>query len=193
MDKRLIIIHPSLIVRKGLHSILRDSFADEFLLLSTINDLVDYPSLSDMEIIIMIDELIDYKNHTNILRLNEFNNTVLVIEISLQNSNESSKINLLDNQGDIVRKVKELYESQEKSANEFSELSVRERDVLKLVALGFQNKEIAEQLFISIHTVITHRKNITEKLGIKSISGLTVYAILNKLIDTKNIDPSTLI
>ena len=59
--------------------------------------------------------------------------------------------------------------------------------------MGYANKEIAEKLFISIHTVISHRKNITDKLGIKSISGLTVYAILNKLIDTENIDPATLI
>ena len=64
---------------------------------------------------------------------------------------------------------------------------------MQLVALGNSNKEIAEKLFISIHTVISHRKNITEKLGIKSISGLTVYAILNKLIDTNSIDPEQLI
>ncbi|NJO92945.1 MAG: hypothetical protein HC831_31265, partial [Chloroflexia bacterium] len=49
------------------------------------------------------------------------------------------------------------------------------------------------KLFISIHTVISHRKNITEKLGIKSISGLTVYAVLNKLIDTESINPEQLI
>ena len=73
------------------------------------------------------------------------------------------------------------------------ELSVREKEVLKLVALGLSNKEIADQLFISVHTVISHRKNITEKLGIKSISGLTVYAILNKIIDPDTIDPEKLI
>src|SRR5690606_28213921 len=61
-------------------------------------------------------------------------------------------------------------------AQENDELTSREKEVLKLVALGFSNKAIAEKLFISIHTVITHRKNITEKTGIKSISGLTVYS-----------------
>ena len=63
------------------------------------------------------------------------------------------------------------------------QLSVREIDVLKLVALGQSNKQISEKLFISIHTVITHRKHITSKLGIKSISGLTLYAVINNLID----------
>lgn len=62
-------------------------------------------------------------------------------------------------------------------------LSTREIDVLKLVALGQSNRQIAENLFISIHTVITHRKHITAKLGIKSISGLTLYAAVNHLID----------
>lgn len=61
-------------------------------------------------------------------------------------------------------------------------ISAREKNILKHIALGLTNKEIADTLFISIHTVVTHRKNITQKLGIKSVSGLTVYAILNNLI-----------
>ena len=62
------------------------------------------------------------------------------------------------------------------------DISDRERDVLRLVAQGFTNKEIADRLFISSHTVITHRKNITAKLGIKTIAGLTMYALINRLI-----------
>jgi DNA-binding NarL/FixJ family response regulator len=62
------------------------------------------------------------------------------------------------------------------------EISYREKEVLQLVALGMTNKEIAEKLYISSHTVITHRKNITSKLGIKTIAGLTVYAVIHKLI-----------
>jgi DNA-binding NarL/FixJ family response regulator len=67
------------------------------------------------------------------------------------------------------------------------ELSPREKLVLKQVAIGLTNKEIADKLFISTHTVISHRKNITRKLGIKTVSGLTVYAILNKLISLEDI------
>ncbi|MBN2482180.1 MAG: helix-turn-helix transcriptional regulator [Bacteroidales bacterium] len=62
------------------------------------------------------------------------------------------------------------------------EISEREKEVLRLVALGLTNKEIGERLFISSHTVITHRKNISAKLGIKTIAGLTVYAVIHKLI-----------
>lgn len=57
------------------------------------------------------------------------------------------------------------------------DLSQRELDVLKLVAKGFINKEIADRLNISLNTVLSHRKNITSKLGIKTVSGLIFYCI----------------
>lgn len=61
-------------------------------------------------------------------------------------------------------------------------LTDREIDVLKLLAEGFSNKEIADNLNISVNTVITHRKNISQKTGIKSVSGLTIYAVVQNLI-----------
>jgi DNA-binding NarL/FixJ family response regulator len=61
-------------------------------------------------------------------------------------------------------------------------ISDREIDVLKLLATGLSNKEIADKLNISINTVITHRKNISQKTGIKSVSGLTIYAVLKNLV-----------
>jgi DNA-binding CsgD family transcriptional regulator len=62
-------------------------------------------------------------------------------------------------------------------------LSLREIEVLRLVVQGYINKEIADKLNISLTTVITHRKNITEKLGIKSVSGLTIYAVMQGLVE----------
>ena len=67
------------------------------------------------------------------------------------------------------------------------ELSVREIEVLILITKGLINKEIADKLNISLTTVISHRKNITEKLGIKSVSGLTVYAVMNGYIEADRI------
>ena len=66
---------------------------------------------------------------------------------------------------------------------ETEELSAREKEILVAVAQGLLNKEIADKYHISIYTVITHRKNITRKTGIKTVAGLTVYALLNNLID----------
>lgn len=70
---------------------------------------------------------------------------------------------------------------------ETKELSYREIEVLTLIAKGYINKEIADKLHISLTTVISHRKNITEKLGIKSVSGLTIYAVMNGYIEADRI------
>ncbi|MDE6347367.1 MAG: LuxR C-terminal-related transcriptional regulator [Bacteroides sp.] len=67
------------------------------------------------------------------------------------------------------------------------DLSGREIEVLALVAKGLINKEIADRLNISLTTVISHRKNITEKLGIKSVSGLTIYAVMNGYVEADSI------
>ncbi len=71
---------------------------------------------------------------------------------------------------------------------ENAEVSKREREIIRAVALGMTSKEISDMLFISPHTVITHRKNINRKLGIKTVSGLTVYAILNNIITTDELE-----
>lgn len=70
----------------------------------------------------------------------------------------------------------------EKSADTKNRLSNREITILKYLVKGYTNRQIADELFLSIHTVMTHRKNITRKLGIKTVSGLTVYALMNHLV-----------
>ncbi len=68
-------------------------------------------------------------------------------------------------------------------------MTEREKDILRCVARGMQNKEIADKLFISINTVTTYRRNISAKLNIHSAAGLTVFAILHRLVDINEIDP----
>ena len=65
-------------------------------------------------------------------------------------------------------------------------LSERETEVLKLLANGLANKEIADKLNISTNTVITHRKNISQKTGIKSVSGLTIFAVAQHIVSIGN-------
>lgn len=67
------------------------------------------------------------------------------------------------------------------------DLSQRELEVLKEVAIGKTNKEIADSLDISMNTVMTHRKNITSKLGIKTVSGLTFYALMNGILSAGDV------
>ena len=66
-------------------------------------------------------------------------------------------------------------------------LSDREIEVMSLIVQGYINKEIADQLHISLTTVITHRKNIMEKLGMKSVSALTIYAVMHGYVDINKI------
>ena len=93
-------------------------------------------------------------------------------------------VRLLEN----PQRYRERARVQEDEAEEHLELSAREKEILVSVAQGLLNKEIADKHNISINTVITHRKNITRKTGIKTVPGLTVYAILNNLIDIKEIE-----
>ena len=74
-----------------------------------------------------------------------------------------------------------------KKEPETEELSEREKDVLVQLVKGLSNKEIADALCISTHTVISHRKNITRKQQIHSTAGLTIYAIVHKLVDINSL------
>lgn len=68
------------------------------------------------------------------------------------------------------------------NGNKLTELSDREKEIVCLVAKGLSNKEIASSLCLSVHTVTTHRRNISAKLQIHSTAGLTIFAIVNNLI-----------
>ena len=84
-------------------------------------------------------------------------------------------------QSDVTRNISDMVF---KSGAQNSELlSDRERDVIVALVQGMQNKEIADHLCISVNTVITHRRNIARKLQIHSPAGLTIYAIVNNLVD----------
>ena len=98
-------------------------------------------------------------------------------------------IELNDNKQKVISKILNLLNNNDETAsqNESVDLSNREVDVLVCVAKGMTNKDISDMLNISVHTVITHRKNIVKKTGIKSVSGLTVYALLNNLVEESEI------
>jgi DNA-binding NarL/FixJ family response regulator len=94
-------------------------------------------------------------------------------------------IYITDSDEVIVNKLLHLQKQHKPPATQ--SLSAREKDVLKLLLQGLSNKEVAEKLILSIHTVIAHRKNIIEKTGIRSLPGLAVYAILNNISDMEEI------
>lgn len=101
---------------------------------------------------------------------------------------------------ELEQKIKEEHEStldydndsSETSGDKLEILSQREKEIIECVAKGMSNKEIAETLCLSINTVTTHRRNISTKLSIHTPAGLAIYAIVNKLVDIKDLQPTSL-
>lgn len=105
------------------------------------------------------------------------------VDASLLNKYDES-ISIFDDLEILSKKIAGLMNvaSGEEEIDSQDALSQREREIVICVVKGMTNKEIAEKLFLSIHTVITHRRNISKKLQIHSAAGLTIYAIVNKLV-----------
>ena len=87
-------------------------------------------------------------------------------------------------QNDVSAKISSMINQ---TPNNDEQLSDREKDVIIALVQGMSNKEIADHLFISVNTVITHRRNIARKLQIHSPAGLTIYAIVNDLVDISTV------
>ena len=105
------------------------------------------------------------------------------VDASLLSKYDES-ISIFDDLERLSKKISGLLNvpSEEEDLENQDALSQREKEIVICVVKGMTNKEIAEKLFLSIHTVITHRRNISKKLQIHSAAGLTIYAIVNKLV-----------
>lgn len=110
----------------------------------------------------------------------------LSLKSSYINNNIEAKFNdsigISDSSQSVIKKIHSLIEKNTYNTPEQETLTEREIEILIELTRGLSNKEIADTLSISIHTVISHRKNIIEKTGIKTLPGLTIYAITKKLI-----------
>lgn len=103
-------------------------------------------------------------------------------------SKYDDSISIFDDLDVISEKISRLQNIEQEEEEDNSEsLSQREKEIVICVVKGMTNKEIAEKLFLSIHTVITHRRNISRKLQIHSAAGLTIYAIVNKLVELSDV------
>ena len=98
-------------------------------------------------------------------------------------------ISIFDDMDTITGKILQLqkHSGNEDVEEESESLSYREKEIVVCVVKGMTNKEIASKLCLSIHTVITHRRNIVRKLQIHSPAGLTIYAIVNKLVELDDV------
>ena len=110
------------------------------------------------------------------------------VDASLLSKYDES-ISIFDDLEGLSKKISGLLNvpSEEEDLENQDALSQREKEIVICVVKGMTNKEIAEKLFLSIHTVITHRRNISKKLQIHSAAGLTIYAIVNKLVTLNDV------
>jgi len=187
MDKKVIFIHKSEILAEGMNSFLYPTFGMSLIHLSSTKDMSKFIDKENSFTLFIIDE--DYSEEVKKFNLS-MNNNVDLLWFTKDYSESEDTLYAFSSIEEVKTRVECVLRNHDILTNRNSlvkDLSDREIDVLKLVAKGFANREIGEKLYISIHTVISHRKNITEKLGIKSISGLTVYAILNKLVEPQEI------
>ncbi len=195
-DNKIIIVEPSPIVSAGLAS-----YFDDTKQISVVSQLDSLDRLEEKlaaynpEMLIINPLLVSFAANEMFRKLlRDFPNVIAVALVTSYIDKTvldyfGDVIEMNDTKQKVVSKIFNLLNDnnlvQEKT--ESVELSNRETDVLVALVKGMTNKEISDKLFISVHTVITHRKNIIRKTGIKSVSGLTVYALLNNLVDESEI------
>lgn len=195
--KKVLLIIPSKIVARGIEAVLGE--LGEFRVEGILSDLSHSSETRlrnmDADVIIIDPIVFDYVSRMNGRgRIAEHTDAAVVALKTVPMEDEILKhydgvISMYDDPVAVVKKLREALSSKEETPDsEGYDLSVREKEILVCVAKGMLNKEIADHFNLSIHTVITHRKNITRKTGIKTVAGLTVYALLNNLIDSNSID-----
>ena len=189
---RLMLIEPSAIVSRGIRALLSEH--PEFENLTVYNDLAhgleQLPRLQP-DLLLINPSVIDFQKRLLVRTLSPTLNEITLVAVVYGLMEEEAlkqydgNIGLYDEPVQIVRKLRKALEVRHANPAQRDnyDLSNREKEILVAVARGLTNKEIADLHHISVYTVISHRKNISRKTGIKSVSGLTIYALLHGMID----------
>jgi DNA-binding NarL/FixJ family response regulator len=200
---KIAVAETSMIIRSGIIGILRSMPTYKILPIEIHkpDTLFDCLRLHQPEVLIINPTFLGY--HEVLKCKEEFKHTTLkrialicAVGDKSMYDNYDTSISLYDDAEEIYDKISCLLNTQKKedeledSVTGQEILSAREKEIVTCIAKGLTNKEIADQLFLSTHTVITHRRNITRKLQIHSPAGLTIYAIVNKLVEIQDIKNS---
>lgn len=196
MKHSVLIIEPSEIIYKGLAMVINENSSLSVLRQVTSSDNLNSIIIKNNPDIIIVNPTLlnaskcDLNNH-----IANIQSKIPVIALIYQYvepdviKQYDDVIDIREASNKIIRILLKAIENEHnEDSQDLTELSEREKDVLILIAKGQMSKEIADELNISVHTVISHRKNITKKTGIKSIAGLVAYALLNNLIDSSDIE-----
>jgi len=187
---RIIIAEQSHIIGSGFMSLLKSlKEVEEVKMVTQAEDCCQSVSDYQPDVILINTSFLSEDQMTRLMHEKGSDTFVLhVFNSVLPIDSPSTQLSILEAKSSLLKKITStLIKTKKAQEEDTEELSPREKSILKQVALGLTNKEIAEKTYISTHTVISHRKNITRKLGIKTVSGLTVYAILNNIIQMNDI------
>ena len=193
---KIVIAEPSPIVAAGLLKFFEDLNQIHVVsVVDNLDDLNDKMIIHNPDMLIVNPLMMGYTNNNLIKQITQTYPEIICIALVTTFIDKNflryfrEVIELSDNKQKVANKIFNLINNNDDSSsqNESVDLSNRETDVLICVAKGMTNKDISDMLNISVHTVITHRKNIVKKTGIKSVSGLTVYALLNNLVEESEI------
>lgn len=190
---KIAVAESSVIIRNGMIAVLKrlDSFHVEVFEFPDMEQLKNAVSWQKPDILIINPALPDISSVHQIKK--ESGNPDMRC-VAMQNALADSTalkaydevISVYDSVEQIKEKLQKLLKEPEKDRRHES-LSTREKEVIVCVIKGMTNKQIADKLFLSTHTVITHRRNISNKLQIHSTAGLTIYAIVNKLVELDDV------
>ena len=193
-----ILVIDSYLVRKGMVSILNHIHGVRIIAeFDAADPFIKYAQNHGIDFLVISQSLFSQSAAAFLARPDLLEKTILLKDGSnAENTGSHGKpeeahasISLSEKREDLVRKIIELLDSNASAgpADHSRDLTQREKTIVRHVSLGLTNRQIAEELFLSTHTVTTHRKNISGKLGIKSVSGLTVYAIVNNIITIEEV------
>lgn len=188
---KILLADPSYIVRKGFSTLLRHfNEIETIVTVATEDECREKIQLMEPHLVLINTAFFGDEGMNDFKQsLPSYAQMIYLFNSVLPEEAPSNQLSIFESKAALIDKIHQVIQKLNTTLNEpdSEELSPREKLILKHVALGQTNKEIADALFISSHTVISHRKNITRKLGIKTVSGLTVYAILNNLIQMEDI------
>jgi len=188
---KIAIVEPSVIIRSGISVVLKriPGYRIQPIEIMSIDSINQYLNIHKPDVLIINPSFWGYfditkiKNETSNARLKCLALVYSAMDVSLLR-NYDDTISVYDSVEQLKEKLDKIFDSSTNDVlDEQSALSAREKEIITCVVKGMTNKEIAQDLFLSTHTVISHRRNIARKLEIHSTAGLTVYAIMNKLIE----------
>ena len=183
---KILIYEPSEVISVGIKSVIKQIWGKNV----DIYEVADYNNLPVFIMKYQPDILLTDLSVLRLAEIKKIKKQSVCKNIAIQHSLDYSQIlsefdeviSIFDTTETIKTKISKQVNLNQSSSPEEA-LTIREQEVLVRIVNGLTNKEIADNLNLSVHTITTHRRNISTKLQIHTVAGLTIYAISNKMIN----------